>query len=351
VHALDLDPPRGALSWMRSGPVEQALEVARDREPEALRELEELLADGRASPRLRRNAVPVLAQLYVLTAGVPNAEEIAEEIYDARHRGERFDPHQALKQSLDVLLADPDVEVSVAAAVELLQITNPGELPALRERLAPFLPLLRARRGDALRVQLALLGLGGAPDMLARLTEIAAGAGPLPPDLELVLAALERDPHEAAAPLLARIFPRLQAITEPHAPAREVIGGTIPIWDAVTSQAVLLFRRYLGLVSLAEVPAAVELLRAASPALAAVLVTSVEDLEVRGAALAGAAAADPALPVQARGAAIQTLTRLARVPTLPGGLAAIERLQGLRADPALGGVAQRALSGLGAARS
>jgi hypothetical protein len=33
-----------------------------------------------------------------------------------------------------------------------------------------------------------------------------------------VLAALEIDPHEAAAPLLARMFPRLDAITKSHVP-------------------------------------------------------------------------------------------------------------------------------------
>jgi len=347
VHALDIDPPHGALGWMRSGPLDQALKVARGHEQDALRELEALIADTRSSPRLRRNAVPVLAQLYASTSQVPSAEAI----HDARQRGEAFDPHRALKQVLQPLLADADTEVRVAAAVELLQITNPGELPGLRALLAPLLPLLRQRRGDSPQVQHALLALGGGPDVVSRLSELAAGTGPLPPDLEILLAAVERDPDAAAAPLLARLFPRLDAIAERRDPVREVIGGAIAAWDGATNQAVLLFKRYVQIAPPAEVPSAVGLLRVATPAMAAVLVTDVDDLQDRGVTLAGAAALDATLPGSVRGAAVKTLARFAQAATGPAGLAAVERLQRLRADPALGSEAQRALAGVGVATS
>jgi hypothetical protein len=347
VHVLDIDPPHGVLGWMRTGPLDQALKMARGHEQDALRETAALIADARSSPRLRRNAVPVLAQLYASTSAVPSAEEI----YDARQRGETFDPHRALKRAFVALLADADTEVRVAAAVELLQIANPGDLPALRTQLAPLLPLLRERRGDSPQVQHGLLALGGAPDVLTRLTEVAGSGGPLPPDLEILLAAVERDPPEAAAPLLARMFPRLDAIAERRDPVPEVIGGSIAACDGTTNQAVMLFKLHVRLVAPAEVPVAVELLRAATPAMAAVLVTDVDDLQERGVALAGAAALDSTLPALVRGAAVKTLARFAQVSTTPAGLAAVERLQRLRADPALGSEAQRALAGVGVAKS
>jgi hypothetical protein len=347
VHALDIDPPHGALGWMQSGPLAQALKVARGRELETLRETEALLADSRSSPRLRRNAVPLLAQLHVATAKVPSAEEI----YDAAQRGERFDPQRALKLSLGPLLADADVEVRIAAAVELLQIANPADLPPLRAQLTPLLPQLRERRGDSPQIQQALLALGGAPDVLVQLTEVAGRTGPLPAELEILLAALERDPHPSAAPLLARMFPRLDAIAEGRDPVREVIGGAIPAWDAATNQAILLFKLHVRLVPVAQVSAAVALLRAATPAMAAVLIASAGDLEERGVALAGAAALDSALPVEVRRAAVELLARFAQASNTMPGLAAVERLQRLRADPALAADAGRALSGVGAAKS
>jgi hypothetical protein len=355
VHALDIDPPHGVLGWMRSAPLDQGLKVARGREPDALRELEALLADPTSSSRLRCNAVPVLAQLYARSVQIPTAEEI----YDAGQRGEPFDLHRALKQALGRLLGDADVEVQVAAAAELLQIANPGDLPGLRDQLAPLLPRLRERRGDSPQLQNALLALGGAPDTLDRLAEIAGGAGPLPPDLELLLAAVERDPQDAAAPLLARLFPRLDAIAERQDPVREVIGGAIPAWDGATNQVVMLWKLYVRLVPLAEVPAAVALLRVAAPAMAVVLVTEIDDLADRAVALAGAAALDATLSEQVRGAAVKTLARFAqgqgqgqgRGSPPPAGLAAIDRLQRLRADPVLGADAARALAGVGAAKS
>jgi hypothetical protein len=357
VHALDLDPPHGVLGWLRGAPLDQALKVARGHEQDALRELEAVMADPGSSPRVRRNAVPVLARLHALTVQVPTAEEI----YDASRRGEPFDPYRALKQVMGKLLGDADVEVQVAAAVELLQIANPGDLAGLRVQLAPLLPLLRERRGDSPQVQNALLALGGAPDTLDRLAEIAAGTGPLPPDLEILLAAVERDPDAAAPPLLARLFARLDAIAEHHDPVREVIGGAIPAWDAATNQVLMLWKLYVRLVPLAELPAAVALLRVATPAMAVVLVTEIDDLAERAVALAGAAAIDGTLPAQVRGAAVKTLARFAQgqdaakglgqgTPT-PAALAAIDRLQRLRADPVLGGDAARALSGVGAAKS
>jgi hypothetical protein len=332
---------------MQSGPLAQALKVARGREPETLRETEALLADPRSSPRLRRNAVPLLTQLHVTTAKIPTAEEI----YDAAQRGEHFDPQRALKQSLAGLLADGDLEVRIAASVELLQIANPADLPPLRAQLTPLLPQLRERRGDSPQIQQALLALGGAPDALAQLTEIAGRSGPLPAELEILLAALERDPHPSAVPLLARMFPRLDAIAERRDPVREVVGGAIPAWDAATNQAVMLFRLHVRLVPVAQVSAAVALLRAATPAMAAALVASVEDLEDRGVALAGAAALDSALPVEVRRAAVRLLARFAQASNTIPGLAAVERLQRLRADPALGAEAARALAGVGAAKS
>jgi hypothetical protein len=353
VHALDLDPPHGVLGWLRSAPSDQALKVARGREQDALRETEALLADPSSSPRLRRNAVPVLAQLYALTVQIPTAEEI----HDAAQRGEPFDPYRALKQAMGRLVADADVEVQVAAAVELLQIANPGDLPGLRVQLAPLLPRLRERRGDSPAVQNALLALGGAPDTLARLTELAAGVGPLPPDLEILLAAVERDPDPAAAPLLARLFPRLDAIAERHDPVREVIGGAIPAWDAATNQVMMLWKLYVRLVPLAEVPGAVALLRVATPAMAVVLVTGIDDLADHAVALAGAAALDAMLAAEVRGGALTTLARFAQGQgggtgsATQAGLAAIDRLQRLRADPLLGSDAAGALAGVGAAKS
>jgi hypothetical protein len=347
VHALDIDPPHGALGWAHSGSLAQALKVARGRELETLRDTEALLADPRSSPRLRRNAVPLLTQLHVTTAKIPTAEEI----YDAAQRGERFDPQRALKQSLAGLLADGDIEVRIAAAIELLLIANPADLPPLRAQLAPLLPQLRERRGDAPQIQQALLALGGAPDVLAQLTEIAGRGGPLPAELEILLAALERDPHPSAAPLLARMFPLLDAIAEQRDPVREVIGGAIPAWDAATNQAIMLFRLHVRLVPVAQVSAAVALLRAATPAMAAALVASVGDLPDRGVALAGAAALDSALPVEVRRAAVELLARFAQASTTTPGLAAVERLQRLRADPALGTEAERALAGVGVAKS
>jgi hypothetical protein len=351
VHALDLDPPHGVLGWLRGAPGDQALKVARGREQDALRETAALIADPASSPRLRRNAVPVLARLHALTVQLPTAEEI----YDATQRGEPFDPYRALEQAMASLLADADVEVQVAAAVELLQIANPGDLPGLRVQLAELLPRLRERRGNSPAVQNALLALGGAPDTLDRLAELAAGAGPLPPDLEILLAAVDRDPDPAAAPLLARLFPRLDAIAERHDPVRGVIGGAIPAWDAATNQVVLLWKLYVRLVPLVEVPAAVPLLRAATPAMAVVLVSEIDDLADRAVALAGAAALDATLPAEVRGAAVATLARFAQGQgqgsATQAGPAAIDRLQRLRADPLLGGDAARALAGVGAAKS
>ncbi|HSR97157.1 MAG TPA: hypothetical protein VLM79_08915 [Kofleriaceae bacterium] len=344
VHALDIDPPNG---WLHSGPLAQAMKVARGREADTLREALALLADPRSSPRLRRNAVPLLAQLYIATVNVPSAEEI----YDAAQRGERFDPQRALKQALERLLGDGDLEVRIAAAVELLQVANPADLPPLRAQLTPLLPALRQRRGDSPQVQQALLALGGAPDVLAQLSEIAGRTGPLPAELEIVLGALERDPHPAAAPLLARMFPRLDAIAERRDPVREVIGGAIPAWDARTNQAVMLFKLHIRLVPVAQVAAAVALLRAATPAMAAVLVASAADLQDRGVALGAAAALDSALPLAVRRAAVELLGRFARTSSTTPGLAAVERLQRLRADPALAEDAERALSGVGAAKS
>jgi hypothetical protein len=347
VHALDIDSPHGALGWLHSGPLAQALKVARGRETETLRAIEALLADPTSSPRLRRNAVPLLTQLHAATTEVPSAEEI----YDTARRGERFDPQRALKQSLERLLGDGDLEVRIAAAVELLQIANPADLPPLRAQLTPLLPALRERRGESPEIQQALLALGGAPDVVAQLTEVAGRTGPLPADLELLLGALERDPHPAAAPLLARMFPRLDAIAERRDPVREVIGGAIPAWDARTNQAVMLFKLHVRLVPIAEVSAAVALLRAATPAMAAALIASADDLQDRGVALGGAAALDSALPLEARRAAVALLAHFAQASSSPPGLAAVERLQRLRADPALAADAQRALSGVGAAKS
>jgi hypothetical protein len=351
VHALDLDPPHGALGWMRSAPLDQALKVARGHEQDALRETAALIADPASSPRLRRNAVPVLARLHALTVQIPSAEDI----YDAARRGEPFDPHRALKQAMGKLLEDADVEVQVAAAVELLQIANPGDLPGLRAQLAPLLPRLRERRGNSPQLQLALLALGGAPDTLDRLAELAGGTGPLPPDLELVLGALDRDPDSAAAPLLARLFPRLDAIAGRADPVREVIGGAIPAWDGATNQVVMLWKLYVRLVPLVELPAAVALLRAATPAMAVVLVTEIDELTDRAVAVAGAAALDGVLPAQVRSAAVKTLAGFAQRQgdgsTTPAGLAAIDRLQRLRTDPLLGAQAARALAGVGAATS
>lgn len=347
VHALDIDLPHGALGWLHSGPLAQAMKVARGREADTLREAVALLADPRSSPRLRRNAVPLLAQLHVATVKVPSAEEI----YDAAQRGERFDPQRALKLDLERLLGDGDLEVRIAAAVELLQVANPADLPPLRAQLTPLLPALRERRGDSPQIQQALLALGGAPDVLAQLTEIAGRTGPLPAELEIVLGALERDPHPAAAPLLARMFPRLDAIAERRDPVREVIGGAVPAWDARTNQAVMLFKLYVRLAPIAQVAAAVALLRAATPAMAAVLVASAADLEDRGVALGGAAALDSALPLEVRRAAVALLAGFGQTSTSAPGLAAVERLQRLRADPALAEDAQRALSGVGAAKS
>jgi hypothetical protein len=347
VHALDIDLPHGALGWLHSGPLAQAMKVARGREADTLREALALLADPRSSPRLRRNAVPLLAQLHVATVKVPSAEEI----YDAAQRGERFEPQRALKLDLERLLGDGDLEVRIAAAVELLQIANPADLPPLRAQLTPLLPELRERRGDSPQIQQALLALGGAPDVLAQLTEIAGRTGPLPAELEIVLGALERDPHPAAAPLLARMFPRLDAIAERRDPVREVIGGAVPAWDARTNQAVMLFKLHVRLVPIAQVAAAVALLRAATPAMAAVLVASAADLQDRGAALGGAAALDSALPLEVRRAAVALLAGFAQSSSTTPGLAAVERLQRLRADPALAEDAQRALSGVGAAKS
>ncbi len=346
VHALDIDPPRGMLGWMRSAPLDQALKVARGHEQDALRETEALMADARSSPRLRRNAVPVLTQLYVSTSRIPSAEEI----YDAGQRGEVFDPHRVLKEALVRLLADADTEVRVAAAVELLRIANPGDLVGLRVQLADLLPLLRERRGNSPQVQHALLALGGTADTLTWLNEVASGSGPLP-DLEILLAAIERDPDQSAAPQLARVFPRLDAIAERRDPVREVIGGTVQAWDGYTIQALMLFKLYVRLAPLADLPTAVELLRVATPAMAAVLVTEVEDLDERGVVLAGVAALDSTLPAVVRGAAVNTLARFAQASTKPAGLAAIERLQRLRADPALGSEARRVLTGVGTAKS
>ena len=167
----------------------------------------------------------------------------------------------------------------------------------------------------------------------------------------MVLAALERDPHPAAAPLLARMFPRLDAIAEHRNPVREVIGGTTTAWDVRTNQAVMLFKLYVRLVPIAQVSAAVALLRAATPLMAWVLISSAGDLEERGVALGGAAALDPALPLEVRRAALAVLTRFALAPSTPLGLAAVERLQRVRADPALAEDAQRVLSDIGVAKS
>ncbi len=349
VHVLDVDPPRGLVAWVRASPLQQALNVVRGREKEALAEVQALVAEPGTAARVRRHGVALLAHLFVRTIQMPSAEDI----YNARLRGVAFDPHRGLKLAMTQLLGDPDAEVAVAAAVELLQIANRDDLPALRVQLAHLLPALRERRGDAPQIQQVLLDLGGAPDMLAWLGELAALGGPLPPNLEVLLLALERDPHEAAAPDLLRLFPRLDAIRERKEPVRTTIAGAIESWDGETIQAALLLKVYARCAPIAALPAVTELLRLATPAMAAALIgelAAADLLGERGAVVAGAAAADPTLPPPAREAGLTALGDIARSGH-PGRMAAIDQLQRVRADALVGARAAAILAGVAAAKS
>jgi len=231
VHALDLDPRRGIMAWVRGTPLEQALAAVRGREQDALRELEALLADPCSSPRLRRNAVLLV--------------------------------------------------------VELLQVAGEGEAPRLLASLGP-----------------------------------------------------------AAAPALARVFVRLDAVAARREPTRQLIGGAVAAWDGATLQAVTVFALYVRTVARDEVASAVELLRAAAPALAAVLVAETGAIEERGVLLAGAVAAEARLPAPVRAAGVAALGRVARGAASGPSRAAIEQLRAVRDDPTVGADARRALKGV-----
>jgi hypothetical protein len=188
VHDLDVDPPRGLMAWVRGSPLAHAQAAVRGKEADAVPVVEALLADARSSARLRRNAVPLYAHLLLVTAPAPTAAEL----YDARRQGKPIDPYRRRRDAMLALVDDEDVEVAIAAASALLEGADPGELPALRLSLARVLPLMRERRFESPQVQQALVALGGLPDALAWLEQLASQSGPLPPDLELLVAAADR---------------------------------------------------------------------------------------------------------------------------------------------------------------
>ena len=116
-------------------------------------------------------------------------------------------------------------------------------------------------------------------------------------------------------------------------------------------RAVLVLRAYLQVAPSEEVAPSVELLRAPSPAMAAVLLAETAPVGGPAAVLAGAAARDATLPPPVRGAGVATLANIAQTPASPAKLSAIEQLQRLRADPTVGAPATRALADLAEARS
>lgn len=339
VHILDVDPPHGLMAWVRGSALGHAQAATRRREAEAVPVVEALLADPASSPRLRRQAVALLAHLLVVTAPRPTAEEI----YSATRRGRPFDPFAQRRQAMVALVADADVEVGIAAAVELLEGADPGELPALRVQLARLLPLMRERRFDSPQVQQALATLGGVPDTLAWLDQLASQTGRLPPDLEVLLAALEREPHPAAAPRLRQIFTRLDAIVDRRDPAATPMAAGVASWDVETLQALRVLALVVTLAPADEAAAATALLALAPPALGVALIADVDLPGDRAAALAGAAAADPGLPAPVRTAAVARLARIAADPADAARMAAVAALQRLRDDDAVGAAASQAL--------
>lgn len=347
VHVLDVDPPRGLMAWVRGSPLAQAQGTVRGKERDAVPVVEALLADEAASARLRRNAVPLLAHLLLVTAAAPTAVEL----YDARRQGTPIDPYRRRREAMLALVDDADVEVAIAAASALLEGADPGELPVLRVRLARLLPLMRERRFESPQVQQALVALGGLPDALAWLEELASQSGPLPPDVEVLVAALDREGHAAAAPGLRRIFGRLDAVREAHAPMSTSIAGGIRGWDGATLQALQVLGASVRLAPVDEAAAATALLAQASPALAAVLLAEVAASGDRLVALARAAAGDGALAAPVREAAVARLATLAATVDEPARMGAASALERLRDDEVVGGAARRALAASGVARS
>jgi hypothetical protein len=347
VHDLDVDPPRGLMAWVRGSPLAHAQAAVRGKEADAVPVVEALLADARSSARLRRNAVPLYAHLLLVTAPAPTAAEL----YDARRQGKPIDPYRRRRDAMLALVDDEDVEVAIAAASALLEGADPGELPALRLSLARVLPLMRERRFESPQVQQALVALGGLPDALAWLEQLASQSGPLPPDLELLVAALDREGHAAAAPGLRRIFGRLDAVREPHAPSATPLAGGIRGWDGATVQALQVLGASLRLAAVDEAGAATALLAQASPALAAVLIEEVAASGDRIVALARAAGADGALAAPVREAAVRRLGAIAAAPAEPARASAAAALERLRADETVGAAAGRALAASGVARS
>ncbi len=330
-RALDRDAPKGFWSLLRRAPADEGRLIARGHEAEAVEATRALLAAPATPARVRQNAIPLLSMLLPVAAAQRPAEEVlADGGCFAKVMSE-------MKSHLD----DPDLEVRVLAAVELLKLASDTDLVELRPRLEPLLPRLRERREDNPAVRQAVLRLGGARDALTWLREIDTTTGPLPPNVGELLDALDQELPEPALLLLPGLFVRLDAIVEQR-PPRQMVLGSSTVWDIDTLEAIKAFRIFVRGAGPQGVPAAADLMKAASPELIPVLVAEAAGEGEQAALLSAAAAEDTELPEPARVQAIESLGRLADSDGA-GNDTALTKLRRLREDGVLVELIDRAL--------
>ena len=298
--ALDRDAPKGWGSLLRRSPADDGLLLARGREQEAVAAARNLLA-ARSSPRVRQNAIPLLADLLPV---VCSSRSEAELHAAGGYLGE-------LTEEMMSHLDDDDIEVRVLAAVELLKVASESDLAHLRPTLAPLLPRLRERRNDNPQVRKAVLRLGGSADALSWLVEIDATSGPLPPNVGELLDALDNDMPTDAVLLLPGLFVRLDAIAERRQPKQMQLGN-IRVWDLDTSEAAKTLRLFLRGAGPHGVSACVDLMKAANPEMMATLLEESATEGEQAVLFFGAVAEDDELDRAVREKAVAMLGTLSR---------------------------------------
>lgn len=281
VDKLTAAPLRGPQVWSRPAPWSEALEVAAGREREALEVAEEILAGADDAPHLRANTVPLLAQLLMRTSPTPTAEAM----FDAAAAGEPIVPLAPIANAMEALLDDRDVEVQVAAAIELVAVTGDDRIDDVRDRVGALYNELSVRRRNVPAAQHALARLGGAKATLPWLLDIACGVsesgdwldqtqattGALPPDIAILVRELAADPPPGVAEQLPAIFSRIDAIAARRDPQPAELAGT-KTYDPDTVLAANVMKLYIATRDPGGAAGALGMLRSASPVMTRALI-------------------------------------------------------------------------------